>query len=163
MSTDESKDKDIDNKPTTAESNGKASTETISEYKRQKNIISGIDNGHLALGVAGVALAVAGALAFPHIKEWVGNITNKNQQIPPPPPPIEEQPYIPPTPPLPPTTPEPVQQQPVTEQPPQQEQQQEDEIPDTFYDDELKKRRQLITGRKHLKYDSQFGAGIANS
>lgn len=160
MSTEESKqENNNDNKP----SNGSPSTEQLSEYKRKKNWISGVDNDLVVLGVAGTALAVAGALAFPHIKEWVGNITNKNQQIPPPP--IEEQPYIPPTPPLPPTTttPEPVQQQPVTEQPPQQEQQQEDEIPDTFYDDELKKRRQLITGRKHLKYDSQFGAGIANS
>ena len=153
MSTDESKQED------TKTNNGQASTpEQISEYKRKKNWISGVDNDLVVLGVAGTALAVAGALAFPQVKEWVSNITNKNQQAPPPPPPIVEEPYIPPTPPQPVVEPAP---QPVQEQ--EQQQQETNEIPDTFYDDELQKRRQLLTGRKHLKYDSQFGAGIANS
>lgn len=148
--------------------NGQAAPEQLSEYKRKKNWISGVDNDLIVLGVAGTALAVAGALAFPHVKEWMSNITNKQQQLPPqqPPLPVEEQPYIPPTPPLPPTAAE--QQQAQQEQQEQQQQvpqqpPQEEEIPDTFYDDELQKRRQLLTGRKHLKYDSQFGAGIANS
>lgn len=169
MSTanEESKDKEVivdENK------NGKASssTEHISEYKRQKNIISGIDNGHLALVVGGIGAILGGIAVYPQLKEFVGNIMNKNnQQIPPPPSPPLEEPYIPPTPPLPPN-PEPVQQQPPIpteqQQPQEQPNQGEDnEIPDTFYDDELKKRRQLITGKRHLKYDSQFGAGIANS
>jgi hypothetical protein len=157
-----SKDNSSNNDKQNSQTTTTTSTE-ISDYRRKKNWISGVDNDTVTLGVAGVALATAMALAFPHIKEWVSNITNRGQQIAPPPPPQLEEPYIPPTEPLPPPSP----QQPQPEQQPmqqeQQQQQQTEDIPDTFYDDELKKRREMITGRRHLKYDSQFGAGIANS
>ena len=155
MSTDETKD--TNDKQTTATQN----TE-ISEYKRKKNWVSGVDNDTITLGVAGVALTIAGALAFPHVKEWLGNITNKQAPPPPPPPVVNEEPYIPPTEPLP--APQPQQpQQPEPQQQEQQQQKEEEDIPDTFYDDEMRKRRQMITGKGRLRYDSQFGAGIANS
>ncbi len=159
-----SKDNSSNNDKQNSQTTTTTSTE-ISDYRRKKNWISGVDNDTVTLSVAGVALLGVGLLAFfPNIKELVSNIANRNQQqqIAPPPPPQIEEPYIPPTEPLPPPSP----QQPQPEQQPmqqEQQQQQTEDIPDTFYDDELKKRREMITGRRHLKYDSQFGAGIANS
>lgn len=152
-------------------------------YERRKNLISGVDNSHLAIGIAGVgALAGFTALLFPEqiqrLKENIASLFQKKQpELPPPPavqPEYQEEQYIPPTPPQ--NMQQPQQQQqvippqnqqveePVQEEQQQQEQQEEQE-PEMFYDDELQRREKRLLGknRRMDKYDSPFGAGIANS
>lgn len=171
-----------DDKPNNPNSNENQPT----YYERRKNLISGVDNSHLAIGIASFgALAGFTALLFPEqiqrLKENISNLFQKKQpELPPPPvvqPEYQEEPYIPPTPPqnmhqqqvIQPQQPN--QQQQIIEEAVQQEeqtqqqQQEEEQEPEMFYDDELQKRERRLLGknRRMDKYDSPFGAGIANS
>ena len=69
----------------------KEESTSITTHSRRRNLISGIDDAHLALGVAGLAVgAVAFIAAKPAIETFMQNMNlAKNNQAPPPPPPVE--------------------------------------------------------------------------
>jgi len=137
-------------------------------YERKKNIISGIDNSHLALGVAGLALGLGIVIAIPTAREVWANFTQRIQQQNPD---AQQQlpngngnvePYIAPTEPV---QPVPVQQpaivqpQPVQEE--KQEQENEEDEDGLFHEKELR-RRQKLMGRRPTgsRYESPFGKDI---
>lgn len=164
----ESTNSNNDDKPNNANEN------QPTYYERRKNLISGVDNSHLAIGIASFgALAGFTALLFPEqiqrLKENVVSLFQKKPAELPAPPAVQpeyqyqEEPYIPPTPQQ---NHQVIPQQQTVEEPVHEEKQQEEEQePEIFYDDELAKREKRLFGKNRRidKYDSPFGAGIANS
>ena len=130
-----------------------------SYYERKKNIISGIDNGHLGVGLGLTALAVGVFASMPMIKDAWEKFVNR----PPPPPVVAPQPaieeYIPPTPPLPQPNGHATEQE--TPPPPVVEPPKEEEEDGLFHETELR-RRQKLMGQKQRgsRYDSPFGKDI---
>jgi hypothetical protein len=71
-----------------SEENGKEET-SITTHTRKRNLISGIDDAHLAMGAAGIALAAVGyVIGKPMIDNFIQNMSMARQQQAPPPPPV---------------------------------------------------------------------------
>ena len=163
-SSTENKDSTNTPTPTAPQTQNTTDTNSNNYYERKKNIISGIDNGHLGVGLGITALAVGVFASIPLIKDAWERFVNR----PPPPPQIQGPPivepeqYIEPTPPLPPVPNNNGHAQQEQQEAPQPQQEKQEEEPDgLFHEAELRRKQKLMGQRpRGNRYESPFGKDI---